>query len=115
MQLIIAEHFGGAKLLDEARFSFPQKLWIVRAITDNYNSGIILRTLNAIDKLNKLRNSMAHNVEANDLAEKIDCFISMWEEKEYKPSANHKERTSRLRSVLNHLFQGVVAIRIVEE
>jgi hypothetical protein len=71
--------------------------------------------LDGIDKLNELRNSMAHNVEANDLAEKIDRFISMWEGEKYKPSANRKERASRLRSVLNDLFGGVVGIRAVEQ
>ncbi len=60
------------KALDEARFSFKQTLSLAKALYWYQNSDWLW---DGINKLNKIRNKLAHNLNPKDLDNEISLFI----------------------------------------
>ena len=61
-----------SKYLDQARFSFHQKLCLVRSLNDS--SEVDDMIWDQYVKLNSIRNKIAHNLEPNNIKELIKQF-----------------------------------------
>jgi len=94
----IAAHCRHPKLLEEVRLTFAQKLRLAQSLSGGFTD--LVRPL---EKLNAIRNRMAHHVEITDLDTRIDDYLRAWAEDEFVPPKTARDRTRHLRNSL--IFQ----------
>jgi hypothetical protein len=82
LQLLIDEKLANPSVIEDARFSFHQRLCLARAF---YTGGHLEWVWLAGQKLNAVRNKLAHSLEARDIQSKIDEFVTLVEETQGQP------------------------------
>lgn len=77
---ILKLHCRDSKPLDSINLSFHHKLNLVEAIFGSHLPGILFPTeiWNVLEKLNKLRNSLAHNIDSPKASIVFNSFISSY-------------------------------------
>jgi len=74
---LLAQELKDSDSLFKARPSFSIKIAILRAVFGKKRASQL--NINAIDKLNTLRNDMAHNLSSSKLDKKLEAFINSME------------------------------------
>jgi hypothetical protein len=87
--------------IEEVRLSFIQKLRMVDALTESFSDSEI--SLNAIERLNAVRNKMAHNTDVHDMNQKIDDYLRASAPDGFVDPKTSSERMKALRACL--IFQ----------
>ena len=95
LQEIINQHLKEPDALSDARLTFFHRLRLVQALT-----GKTARVWKSVEKLNQIRNQLAHKLEPSDLESRIDEFIKDWAEDTFTTCSDSKERAKRLRNTL---------------
>ena len=90
----IAAHCRDATKLEDARLTFAQKLRLAQALCGG------LSVAHSLEKLNALRNRMAHRVEVPDFDSRLDDYLKAWAEEEFVQRKTRRERTRDLRNTL---------------
>jgi hypothetical protein len=83
--------------LDDARLTFHQRLSIARAISP---TGTLEDPWSFVSRLNKIRNSLAHNADVADLAARVDDLLRLSFEEDFTQPASERERARFLRTAL---------------
>ena len=124
----IASHCRDATKLEDARLTFAQKLRLAQALCGIQSlaacrnsaiahekhanvptkavcafqkHGYFDRLLaHSLEKLNALRNRMAHRVEVPDFDSRLDDYLKAWAEEEFVQRKTRRERTRDLRNTL---------------
>jgi hypothetical protein len=96
----IAAHCRDRTKLEDARLTFAQKLKLVQALFGR------LSMAHSLERLNSLRNRMAHHVEIPDLDSRIDDYLKAWAEEDFVQPTTKRARTRVLRNSL--IFQVAV-------
>ena len=91
----IATHCRQPKSLEKARLTFAQKLRLAQSL-----SGAFTELVHPLEKLNAIRNKMAHHVEISDLDTRLDDYLKAWAGDEFVPPKTMRERTRHLRNCL---------------
>lgn len=91
----IATYCRKPKLLEDVRLTFAQKLRLARSL-----SGDLTDQFCPLDKLNAIRNRMAHHAEISDLNSRLDDYLKTWAGDGFVPPKTMQERTRLLRSSL---------------
>jgi hypothetical protein len=90
----IAAHCPDATKLEDARLTFAQKLRLAQALCG------LQSVAHSLEKLNALRNRMAHRVEVPDFDSRLDDYLKAWAKDEFVQPKTRRERTRRLRNTL---------------
>src|ERR1035437_3619166 len=90
----IGAHCRDATKLEDARLTFAQKLRLAQALCG------LQSVAPSLEKLNALRNRMAHRVEIPDFDSRLDDYLKAWAEDEFVQPKTSRERTRNLRNTL---------------
>ena len=90
----IGAHCRDATKLEDARLTFAQKLRLAQALCG------LQSVAHSLEKLNALRNRMAHRLEIPDLDSRLDDYLKAWAEDEFVQPKTSRERTRNLRNTL---------------
>ena len=108
----IVAHCQDATKLEDARLTFAQKLRLAQALSGD------LSIAHSLEKLNALRNRMAHRVEVPDFDNRLDDYLKAWAEDEFVKAKTNRGRTRDLRNtlivqiaMLAGMSRGVQAVR----
>ncbi|EGR0791131.1 hypothetical protein EWS92_21890 [Vibrio vulnificus] len=108
---IIAMHFPNPKAIEKGRFSFSQKLILVRAIKGTSDSDLEL--FSKIHTLNQIRNEIAHYIYSEKLANLFKKLGIEYAESLLKES--EKELADTIRLKFSEVYGQVVAIKVMQE
>jgi hypothetical protein len=95
---ILFAHSHNRVHLEKARLTFAQKLRVAAALANLSGPGFPL--FSSLEKLNAIRNRMAHHVEVRDIDRRIDEYLRTWAEAEFVAPNTRRERIRNLRNVL---------------
>jgi hypothetical protein len=96
----ISAHCRNTDKLEDARLTFAQKLRLAQAFSGGLTESHVGRSL---EKLNAIRNKMAHRAEVPDLDSRLDDYLKAWAEEEFVQPKTARERSRYLRNTL--IFQ----------
>jgi len=82
LQLLIDEKLESPSVIEDARFTFHQRLCLAKAF---YPGEHLEWVWTAAQKLNAVRNRLAHTLEANEIQSKIEEFVTLVEQKQGQP------------------------------
>ena len=108
---IISMHFPNPKAIEKGRFSFAQKLALVRAIKGTSDSKLEL--FNKIHTLNQIRNEIAHYIYSEKLASLFKKLGIEYTESLLKESEEELAETIMLKFA--KLYGTVVGIKVEQE
>jgi hypothetical protein len=84
LQLLIEEKLANPAAMEDARLTFHQRLCLVRAL---YNDQLFGWVWTAIQKLNTVRNKLAHILEASEIQSQLEEFVTLVEREDGVPEA----------------------------
>ncbi|EHH3742179.1 hypothetical protein ACTBKU_004628 [Vibrio parahaemolyticus] len=108
---IIAMHFPNPKAIEKGRFSFAQKLVLVRAIKGTSDSRLEL--FSKIHTLNQIRNEISHYIYSEKLASLFKKLDIEYTESLLKESEEELAETIMLK--FGKVYGSVTAIKVMQE
>ena len=105
---ILVQELKDSESLFKARPSFSIKIAILRAVFGKKRASQL--NINAIDKLNTLRNDMAHNLSSLKLDKKLEAFINSMEIRD--SNFSNMQRHDKLKVCITKLSARATAERI---
>jgi len=95
--------------LKKANLNFSARLWLVRA---HIGENELYDVFNAIEKLNTLRNKMAHHLEPPEIENLIDSFLRTYEDPDIPIEELKKEpKARRLKRCISFLGGQLFGLR----
>jgi hypothetical protein len=82
LQLLIDEKLQNPSAIEDARFTFHQRLCLAKVF---YLGKHLEWAWTAAQKLNAVRNRLAHTLEANEIQSKIEEFVTLVEQEQGQP------------------------------
>ena len=79
---LIERNLNHPDYLLKARLSFVQKMWIARSLYDLERRAWVW---GAVKQLNEARNALAHGLEADEIGNKLEAFVSFVEAEQGAP------------------------------
>jgi len=96
---LIASHCCKPTRLEGARLSFAQQVKLADGLSGCL-SGSGFPLLTSLEKLNAVRNRMAHHADVPDLNQRVDEYLRSWDAADFRPPSGQRERIRWLRNTL---------------
>lgn len=114
--LALTDRLGHEEILASAGLGFRQKMKMVKKLLSGSKlDKCFSEVFNHFEKLNELRNCLAHRIEVKDMNSQVDNFCKQAEQLS-KPAAqfNSYDRPERFKVALANLYAAIASLRMID-